>query len=70
MPDEIRPEHDQPDPLLALSETERLQTDRAHRDARRTFFVEGVRNVVQAVENGCEFLFFSGPSWPKKDPNE
>jgi TrmH family RNA methyltransferase len=29
-----------------------LQADRAHRDARRTFFVEGVRNVVHAIESG------------------
>ena len=39
----------------------RLQADRAHRDARRTFFVEGVRNVVQAIENGfhIETLVYS-----------
>lgn len=35
-----------------LGEIERLQSERAHRDARRTFYVEGVRNVVAAVENG------------------
>ena len=35
-----------------LDEIKRLQADRAHQDARWTFFVEGVRNVVQAIENG------------------
>ncbi|WP_165227830.1 TrmH family RNA methyltransferase [Aquisphaera insulae] len=35
-----------------LDEIRRLQSDRAHRDARRAFFVEGVRNVVHAIESG------------------
>lgn len=35
-----------------LLEIERLQRDRSHRDARRAFFIEGVRNAVQAIENG------------------
>lgn len=38
-----------------------LQADRAHRDARRMFFVEGVRNVVHALESGfhIETLVYS-----------
>ncbi len=46
------PDRDLPEPESTLAEIERLQTDRTHRDARRAFFVEGVRNVVQALENG------------------
>jgi TrmH family RNA methyltransferase len=52
MPDENRPVPTPPDPRPVLAEIRRLQSDRAHRDARRTFFVEGVKNVVQAIENG------------------
>ena len=52
MPNEIHPDPHQPDPRSTLDEIGRLQTDRAHRGARRTFFVEGVRNVVEAIENG------------------
>jgi RNA methyltransferase, TrmH family len=39
----------------------RLQADRTHRDTRRTFFVEGVRNVVHAIESGfhIETLVYS-----------
>jgi len=35
-----------------LDEIEQLQSHRSHRDTRRAFFVEGVRNVVQAAESG------------------
>ena len=52
MPNEIHPDPHQPDPRSTLDEIGRLQSDRAHRGARRTFFVEGVRNVVEAIENG------------------
>src|ERR1700760_2856986 len=61
MPDEIDSDrlcHDARSPLDAIG---RLQSDRAHRDARRTFFVEGVRNVVHAIESGfhIETLVYS-----------
>jgi TrmH family RNA methyltransferase len=61
MPDEIHPDRHQPDPRSTLVEIGRLQSDRAHRDARRAFFVEGVRNIVQAIENGhrIETLIYS-----------
>src|SRR6266446_5010700 len=52
MPHEIHPDRISPDARSALDAIRRLQADRAHRDARRTFFVEGVRNVVQAIESG------------------
>ena len=52
MPDEIDSDRLCHDARSTLDEIKRLQADRAHRDARRTFFVEGVRNVVQAIENG------------------
>jgi TrmH family RNA methyltransferase len=37
-----------------LAEVERLQADRSHRDVRRAFFAEGVRNLVEAVAGGFE----------------
>jgi TrmH family RNA methyltransferase len=52
MPHEIQPDSRPPDGTSTLDEIQRLQADRAYRDARRTFFVEGVRNVVEAIENG------------------
>jgi TrmH family RNA methyltransferase len=54
MLNDLHPDRDLPEPETetTLAEIERLQTDRTHRDARRAFFVEGVRNVVQAIENG------------------
>jgi len=51
MPHEIHPDNLSPDAECTLYEIKRLQADRAHRDVRRTFFVEGVRNVVRAIEN-------------------
>jgi TrmH family RNA methyltransferase len=36
-----------------LAEVERLQSDRGRRDGRGAFFVEGVRNVVHAIEFGA-----------------
>jgi len=58
---EIRPDRISPDARSTLDAIRRLQADRAHRDARGTFFVEGVRNVVQAVENSfrIETLIYS-----------
>ena len=35
----------------ALAEVERLQIDRAYRDACGLFYIEGVRNLVQAIDN-------------------
>lgn len=49
MIDAIRPVLAAESPIV---EVERLQTDRSHRDARRAFFVEGVRNVIRAVGRG------------------
>jgi TrmH family RNA methyltransferase len=61
MPDELDSDRLSPEAQSTLEEIPRLQADRAHRDARRTFFVEGVRNVVQAIENGLhlETLVYS-----------
>ncbi|MDR3633168.1 MAG: RNA methyltransferase [Isosphaeraceae bacterium] len=46
-----------------LEEIEHLQSDRSHRDTRRAFYAEGVRNVVEAVANGwhVETLIHSDP---------
>jgi TrmH family RNA methyltransferase len=52
MPDEIKSDCLSHDARSTLDEIKRLQADRAHRDSRRTFFIEGVRNVVQAIESG------------------
>src|SRR5262245_3206246 len=61
MPHEIHTDRISPDVRSTLDEVRRLQADRAHRDARRTFFVEGVRNIVHAIESGChiETLVYS-----------
>lgn len=42
------------EPESVLLEIERLQQHRSHREAQGAFFIEGVRNVVQAIENGFE----------------
>lgn len=47
-----RPELGKLGPEAAIQEVGRLQDDRAYRDAQRAFFVEGIRNVVRAIENG------------------
>ena len=61
MPDETQSDRISPDARPALDEIRRLQADRTHRDARRMFFVEGVRNVVHAIECGfhIETLVYS-----------
>lgn len=41
-----------PDIAATLEEARALQTERATRDRRGLFFVEGVRNVVQVVDHG------------------
>lgn len=46
-----RPEHGVEQ---TLAEIERLQSDRAFRDDVGLFFVEGIRNVVAAVEGGLQ----------------
>ena len=61
MPHETQPDQIASDAQTTLDEIRRLQADRAHRDARRMFFVEGVRNVVHAIESGfqIETLLYS-----------
>jgi tRNA G18 (ribose-2'-O)-methylase SpoU len=61
MPHEIHPDRIAFDARSALDEIRRLQADRAHRDARRRFFVEDARNVVHAIEGGfhIEALVYS-----------
>jgi TrmH family RNA methyltransferase len=61
MPDETHLDRHLADAGSTLDEIRRLQADRAHRDARRMFFAEGVRNVVHAIENGfgIETLVYS-----------
>jgi RNA methyltransferase, TrmH family len=36
-----------------LTHVTRLQNERRYRDAQRAYFVEGVRNFVSAIEQGC-----------------
>ena len=38
----------------ALSTIERLQRDRGYRDAKGLFYVEGVRNFIEAVDHRFE----------------
>jgi RNA methyltransferase, TrmH family len=52
MTHKIQPGRISPASSSTLDAIKRLQADRAHRDARRTFLVEGVRNVVHAIESG------------------
>lgn len=61
MPHETQPDRNLPDLPLTLDEIQRLQADRSLRDARRSFFVEGVRSVVHAIESGfhIETLVYS-----------
>jgi TrmH family RNA methyltransferase len=44
-------DHDWTSVSKTLNEIKRLQSDRRYRDARGAFFVEGVRNFVQASDN-------------------
>ena len=61
MKHEIHPDRISPDARSTLDAIRRLQSERAHRDARRMFFVEGVRSVVHAIESGLriETLLYS-----------
>ncbi len=52
MPHDIHSDQILLDLRSTLDEVRRLLADRAHRDARRRFFVEGARNVVHALETG------------------
>ena len=49
------------DVASTLRDIEKLQKDRRHRDARKSFFVEGVRNFVRVVDHGFEIslVFYS-----------
>src|SRR4051795_9976827 len=61
MPDETPSARNLPDVRPTLDEIGRLLINRSHREARRMFFVEGVRNVVHAIESGfhIETLVYS-----------
>ena len=50
-----------PDVAAALNKVNALQNDRGYRDRHGLFFVEGVRDFVQAVDNGfdIECIYFS-----------
>lgn len=50
MKDEHRADYRQLEVALTLSRIRRLQTDRRYRDQHRLFFIEGVRNFVEAVD--------------------
>jgi RNA methyltransferase, TrmH family len=55
MQDEIGSQHRQLEITTTLAAIERLQYDRRYRDTRRLFFVEGVRNFVEAVDHHFPF---------------
>jgi TrmH family RNA methyltransferase len=61
MQNETNTEFRQLDIAPTLSTIERLQTDRGYRDANRLFFVEGVRNFIEAVDHrfSLEALLYS-----------
>lgn len=51
MNNENRSEFRQLETAPALSAVERLQHDRGYRDSRRLFFIEGIRNFVEALDH-------------------
>jgi RNA methyltransferase, TrmH family len=51
MKDEHRADYRQLDVALTLSRIRKLQDDRRYRDQHRLFFIEGVRNFVEAVDH-------------------
>ena len=55
MKDEHRADYRPLDTALTLSRIRKLQTDRRYRDQHRLFFIEGVRNFVEAVDHGFSF---------------
>ena len=50
MKDEYRADYRQLDVALTLTRIQKLQADRRYRDQHRVFFIEGVRNFVEAVD--------------------
>jgi len=61
MKDENRADYRQLDVASTLTRIQKLQTDRRYRDQQRLFFVEGVRNLVAAVDQSypIESLLYS-----------
>jgi TrmH family RNA methyltransferase len=55
MNDKTNPNFRQLDITSTLSAIERLQNERAYRDARRLFFIEGVRNFIAAIDHRYPF---------------
>jgi len=51
MKDENRADYRQLDAALTLNRIPKLQSDRGYRDQHRLFFIEGVRNFVEAVDH-------------------
>ncbi len=51
MKDEHRADYRQLDVALTLTRIRKLQSDRCYRDQHRLFFIEGVRNFVEAVDH-------------------
>lgn len=52
----LKPSHAWLDVEATLAEIKRLQVNRAHRDASRLFFIEGVRNFVKIIDNRFEIV--------------
>ena len=46
--------HERLDVEATLAEVKKLQFDRAHRDASGLFYIEGVRNFVNIIDNGFD----------------
>jgi TrmH family RNA methyltransferase len=61
MKDENRADYRQLDAALTLTRIRKLQGDRCYRDQHRLFFIEGVRNFVEAIDRGfpVETLLYS-----------
>ena len=61
MKNEYRADYRQVDVVLTLTRIRKLQVDRRYRDHHRLFFIEGVRNFVEAVDRGfsIETLLYS-----------
>lgn len=55
MKDEHRADYRQIDAPFTLSRIRKLQSDRRYRDQHRLFFIEGVRNFVEAMDRGFSF---------------
>ena len=61
MKDEQRADYRQIDAAPTLARIRKLQSDRRYRDQHRLFFIEGVRNFVEAIDQGfsIETLLYS-----------